>query len=239
MGEYCLRRSIGLADSCELASAIFAFPEKTLVSALIDGSLQSDACACLLDAGAEDSELEHTRSLFAPFAESDEASLYSSLRKGHTILYLTPGTDVPVWPYEAAFCHTAEHREGTPSLFRSRCVLDVERSMREAGVLPKTARQEPSDSVWNEFSFLSYLYGNRASCMQENLCDDASVWNTRIVRFWNDHAKKWLCDFMDETQRQAPRQTFGAEYGVFASFARLVLDKIEADIEHREAVMSA
>ena len=52
MDEDDVRRAIGLADSCELMAAAFAFPDAELAAALADGSFQSDALACLADAGA-------------------------------------------------------------------------------------------------------------------------------------------------------------------------------------------
>ena len=159
MDEDDVRRAIGLADSCELMAAAFAFPDAELAAALADGSFQSDALACLADAGAATATVDKAAAALSAFDGADVVGLADRMRKGHTILYLTPGVDVPIWPYEASFRYTAEGHEGSPALFRSARTLDVERHMREAGVLPKTARKEPSDSVWNEFSFLSFLYG--------------------------------------------------------------------------------
>ncbi|MEI3231646.1 MAG: molecular chaperone TorD family protein [Gordonibacter pamelaeae] len=157
MDEDDVRRAIGLADSCELMAAAFAFPDAELAAALADGSFQSDALACLADAGAATATVDKAAAALSAFDGADVVGLADRMRKGHTILYLTPGVDVPIWPYEASFRYTAEGHEGSPALFRSARTLDVERHMREAGVLPKTARKEPSDSVWNEFSFLSFL----------------------------------------------------------------------------------
>ena len=41
--------------------------------------------------------------------------------------------------------------KGVPALFRTPVTLDVERLMREAGVVAKNARKEPCDSVFEEF----------------------------------------------------------------------------------------
>ena len=145
MDEDDVRRAIGLADSCELMAAAFAFPDAELAAALADGSLQSDALACLADAGAATATVDKAAAALSAFDGADVVGLADRMRKGHTILYLTPGVDVPIWPYEASFRYTAEGHEGSPALFRSARTLDVERHMREAGVLPKTARKEPSD----------------------------------------------------------------------------------------------
>ena len=141
MDEDDVRRAIGLADSCELMAAAFAFPDAELAAALADGSFQSDALACLADAGAATATVDKAAAALSAFDGADVVGLADRMRKGHTILYLTPGVDVPIWPYEASFRYTAEGHEGSPALFRSARTLDVERHMREAGVLPKTARQ--------------------------------------------------------------------------------------------------
>ncbi len=103
--------------------------------------------------------------------------------------------------------------------------------MREAGVLPKTARKEPADSVWDEFSFMSYLYGNVAKALHEGREADAAEWGGRIVRFWDEHASRWLPAFMDKTICEAPKYAHGAEYAVLAEVGRLVLEAVGEDIE--------
>lgn len=232
MEESTLRRTIGLADSCELMTAAFAFPDEALAPALSDGSFRDDAVACLADAAAGATALDEAAAVLAGLVGVDATELSGRLRKGHTILYLTPGNDVPVWPYEAAFRYTAEHHEGAPALFRSARTIDVERHMREAGVLPKTARTEPADSVWNEFSFLAYLYGSSAAALQEGRSGDALVWHDRAARFWDEHAGCWLFGFMARTREEAPGKTFGEEYAALASLGLIVLETVRADVAH-------
>lgn len=230
MNEDALLHAIGVADSCELMSAGFAFPDEDLANALSSGLFADDALACLLDADAGEAALGRASAALSDFARMDAAELFEFLRKGHTIMFLTPGNDVPVWPYEAAFRYTAENHQGAPSLFRSARTIDVERHMREAGVLPKNARREPSDSVWNEFSFLSFLYGSLAAALQEGRDDDAEVWRDRITRFWDEHASCWLSAFMEKTRGEGPVQTYGKEYAALASLGQIVLDMVDADV---------
>lgn len=234
MDEDDVRRAIGLADSCELMAAAFAFPDAELAAALADGSLQSDALACLADVGAATATVDKAAAALSAFDGADVVGLADRMRKGHTILYLTPGVDVPIWPYEASFRYTAEGHEGSPALFRSARTLDVERHMREAGVLPKTARKEPSDSVWNEFSFLSFLYGSLAAAEQEGRRDDAAVWSGRAVRFWDEHLGCWIPAFMGRTREEAFLQTYGVEYAALALMGELFLSVLDADIDQRK-----
>ena len=227
-----LRVAVGLADMCELASAVFAFPTPELAAALSEGSIAEDLRGCLEDAGVwgEDGS---PLSEVAGFASCDSAALFDSMRKGYSLLYLAPGGTTPVWPYESPFRFVADGREGEPSLFRSPRQVDVERHMREAGVLPKDARTEPADSIWSELSFMSYLYGQVAKALHEGREADVAEWSGRIVRFWDEHAAKWLPAFMAKTAKEAPRHSFGAEYGCLAEVGSLVLGVIRNDIDSR------
>ena len=87
------------------------------------------------------------------FEKRAVGDLLALLKREYSLLYMAPGPDVSVWPYEAPFRFVAEGREGVPTLFRAPVTLDVERHMREAGVLPKDARREPSDSVGTSSRF--------------------------------------------------------------------------------------
>lgn len=226
--EKRLRISVGLADSCELMAAAFAFPVKELAVALSGGSFQEDCVSCLKDAGVDWGK---PCAKLAPFEGRDAASLFSELRKGHSLLYLAPGGHALVWAYESPFLFAAAGGEGEPALFRSGCQMDVERHMREAGVLPKDARTEPIDSVWSEFSFLSFLYGNVAKSLHEGRADDAGEWSDRIVRFWDEHASKWMAAFMERTVEKASGLSCGAEYAALAEVGLAVLEAIRADVD--------
>ena len=228
-----LHVAVGLADLCEIAGAALAFPTEELTRALADGSFAADLEACFEDAARGDASARCVEAL-ARFKGADTTELSSLLRKGYSMLYLAPGAECPVWPYESAFRFVSEGREGAPSLFRSPFQLDVERHMREAGVLPKDARTEPADSVWNELSFISYLYGNVAKVLHEDRVTDAVEWSARVVRFWDEHASKWLPDFMRKTIEEAPRLSYGAEYAALAGVGLAIIGVIDGDVESRK-----
>ncbi len=224
--EADLARTVGLADGCELMAAAFAFPAPALASALGDGSFLRDAQDCLADAGTAAAPSEILEALDG----ADADKIFDTLRAAHTMLYLLPGGEAALWPYEAAFCHDYEGRPGLPALFRSPRQLDVERHMREAGVMPADARREPSDSVWNEFSFLSYLYGSLAAALHEGRDEDAAQWRERIGAFWDEHASQWLPAFMEQTQEAAARLPRGVAYAAFAVLGHAVLAAIVEDV---------
>lgn len=230
--EKRLRAAVGLADSCELLAAAFAFPTEELAAALSDGSFQADCASCLDDAGAM---WDGEGSKLASLVGRDAAELFGELRKGHSLLYLALGDSTLIWPYEAPFLFAAAGREGEPALFRSGCQLDVERHMREAGVLPKDARTEPIDSVWGELSFLSYLYGNVAKALHEGRDGEGAVWSGRIVRFWDEHASKWMTAFMERTIGEAPLLSHGAEYVALAEVGLAVLGAMDAGVDSLRA----
>ena len=228
--EVCLRRAIGLADICELMAASFRFPDEALAEALAGGSYAEDALSCMIDAGVGEEGRKKALAMLCFFRREDADSLLSSLRKGHSLLFLSPGVRVPVWPYESAFRHIAQGLEGVPTLFRSRLTVDVERHMREAGVVPQDSRKEPCDSVWDEFSFLSYLYGSKAAMLSAGSCGEACAWQERIAGFWNDHASQWLPAFMEKAKTEAKLHACGKEYGVLAALGLVVLSAVEADV---------
>lgn len=221
--EKRLLHVVGLADVCELLAAAFAFPDEALACALAEGSFAEDARACLSDAGADAAALTRADQALASFAGESGETLLPSLKRAYSLLYLAPGREVPVFPYEAAFRFVAEGRSGSPSLFRSPVTLDVEQQMREAGVLPKAARTEPSDSAFLEFEFLSFLYGSLAAALEQVDVASEALWRGRIERFQTDHALVWLPAFMERTCAMASDFEQGERYASLACFAREAL----------------
>ena len=71
----------------------------------------------------------------AIFAGARPAELLAKLKRGHSLLYLAPGAEAVVWPYEAPFRFVAEGREGVPTLFRAPVTLDVEDVYKRQGSL--------------------------------------------------------------------------------------------------------
>lgn len=229
-----LRRIVGCADACELLSAMFSFPTRALADAVVDGTCGADALSCLSDAGVDRGTIKFNK-LLRGVCEDDAEVLFHLLRQGYTMLYLLPSGEAAVWPYEAAFRHGELCHEGLPALFQSPCQQDVERHMRRAGVMPTDARREPSDSVWNEFSFLSFLYGSLAAALHEGREEDASLWRGRIAAFWGEHGSAWLPAFMEQTQVAAPNAPGGEFYVAFAEIGRLALEAIAVDVEASQA----
>ena len=185
-----LRRIIGLADACELLCAATAFPDEALAAALCDGSLTSDARACLADAQIDDAAGEAACADWEALAGRDAATLAASLRRTHSLLHVRQADGVAVFPYESAFRFVAGGHEGEPGLFRSPVTIAVEAQMREAGVMPANARTEPCDSIWNEATFLSFLLGSEAAALMENDLDAAGAW-------------RWLPEFLCVTAQKA------------------------------------
>lgn len=202
-----LKLVVGAADIFELLSSLFAFPTVELAQALAQGSVEADVRGCLEDAGADEETVDAATAPLGEFVGLDADELYEQLRIDYSLIYLAPGAQVPVFPYEAAFRYRAEGRGGVPSLFRSPVTLDAERMMHEAGVAPDDARTEPADSIWNEFAFFSYLFGCWARALSvenEGADDEARPWRERINAFWDAHGEPWMAPFMEQTRRLAP-----------------------------------
>ena len=201
MNEEKLTRIIGHADMCELLARLFAFPDAELASALRDGSVFSDLRNCLLDAGYE-SEVEK-------LSVANQVSVdLPILRREYTRLYMKPGRP-EIFPYESAFLHCQMGREGAPALFKTSVTLDVESQMKASGVVPDNVRREPCDSIWEEFTFLSYLYGKMAASLYEGCSKGFDVWQERLQRFATEHACCWIPSFLESTALKS--QSFYAE----------------------------
>ena len=225
MGEQDVRRVVGAADLCELLAAAFAFPSAELAGALADGDFRADARACLSDAGVGEDEVERVAARLDGMGKAGSADeLLALMRKGYSLLYLAPGAKVPVFPYESAFRHQAEGADGSPALFRSPVTQDVERQMRAVGVMPPHARTEPADSVWNEFSFLSFGFGSLAEALYGGDGAREAECRNMVAYFWDEHGSRWLPAFMDATIEQSDcldEPTWTDPYQCLAVFGRV------------------
>lgn len=214
-----LKHAVACADTFELLSAAFTFPDEALAAALLNGSFDDDFLACM-------SELEKLLSKkSAKLAEgepgrlsdraitlrsvidtdSDVSSLLDSLRKEYSRLFLMPGLDVPVFPYEAAFRHVSQGREGVPSLFIAPVTKDVEKRMRCFGALPAHVNKEPVDSMHSEMDFLRFLYTGLVSALSvdSGVDEDACVlWEAEISSFRSDHIDAWMPALMQRIQEK-------------------------------------
>ena len=215
-----LVHTIGKADVFELLSCLFAYPDAHVAQGLSEGSIAEDVQSCLTDLGASEAEIAACVADFEQWRGADEAALLSSMRVTYSELYLKPGGHTPIQPYESAFVHGERGLPGAPTLFRTRITMDVEKCMRDAGVLPKTARKEPSDSVADECAYLSYLYGSLASALHDEDEAAQSSWTAHITTFEETHANTWLPVFMTKTREQAS----GTPYATFAHMALVALD---------------
>ena len=156
----------------------------------------------------------------AAFAGIDGALL----RREYSRLFLTPGLEVPVWPYESAFLHREAGRTDTPDLFRTKTTVDVERQMADAGVRPEHVRTEPCDLCATELEFLSYLYARWGEAMRTAKCgesgreceDGARAWVVRIAAFVELHALKWFPRFFEQVilESRIPAYRCFAEFGL-------------------------
>lgn len=210
MDVSAIRKSVGMADGCELLSCAFAFPSEALAKGLSDGSVMEDARSCLLDAGVADGVGASAVEGLGTWAGFDVAELYVGMRRVYSLLYLKPGSDTPVFPYESAFIHVQRGLPGAPALFRTAITLDVERQMHKAGVAAKDERTEPCDSVFEEFEFLSYLFARQADALQRDDREQARDWGERTHRFAREHALAWMPAFMERTRELAPESPYAA-----------------------------
>lgn len=223
-----LQLAIGLADCCELMSRAFRFPETDELARAIEcGAFRDDLINCLTDAQADEEKIRAAEAEISKLEHEPFQALHEKLKKGHSILFLTPGGFPPVWPYEGPFEYVRRGNDRRPSLFRSKITLDVEQKMKDAGIRFKDARREPCDSIWNEFSYLAYLYGLKAQAQFES--KPSNEIEEHIEIFYSSHFKLWARAFMQKTAEEASngQHSFGKEFAVLARVANLVIDVID------------
>ena len=140
-----MRKVVGLADGCELMSALTRFPDNDVAAAVASGSVHDDArwlrakdVAAARDDGRA-GDIEALREGFVCAADEDAEALGAALRRAWSLLYARQGSGVAIFPYESAFVHVREGLPGAPALFRTALTLRVEKTMRESGVLPRIA----------------------------------------------------------------------------------------------------
>lgn len=228
-----LRRVVGLADLCEIMSLLFAYPSEDVAQGLCDGRLVEDALACLVDSGLSQTEAEALVVGFSSFDGCDPSSLRTQLGKDYSLLYLAPGCEVPIHPYESAFRHVALGCEGVPVLFRSSSTLDVERLMLDMGALPESSRVEPVDSIWGELAFLAVLYGSLFAAWHRGDSGAVESMSSKIAFFVSGHVLPWMPDFMKKTMERSRNTASAGAYAVFAELGLAALRLVADDVEKR------
>ncbi len=214
-----MKRLVGAADMFELASVVFAFPDKAVAEGLSSGALQADVRACLQDAGVAPDEaclrvLDGVRD-----CKPDE--LFEELRIAYSLTFLAPGKP-PVYLYESAFVHEASGRTGVATLFRSPSTLDVERLMREAEVLPADYRTIPCDAMPSECAYMAHALGSAVAALQRDSGDEATVWLGRAAGFMRAHGAAWFAPFCDAAAHCGKSGVYGAFARCMSPFMRQV-----------------
>lgn len=197
--DRALHRAVGLSDLATLSAAAFEFPGAELVAALGDGSFLDDWRASMTDARGVLSADDEAFAAACDRAFRGDDACEANMRGEYSRLFLAPGIDVPVWPYESCFRHRESGVQGVPSLFRSPTALAVEQCMHEAGVAAVDEHREPGDSIFRELQFLAYLHAREGEAIRIGDEAEREVWREHIVSFASDHALVWMPAFMEQT----------------------------------------
>lgn len=229
-----LRRVVGLADVCELLASATPFPNENLANALADGGLAGDALACLEDCGVAHDQAVAACSSWDRLVGQSASAILADIRRTHSLLFVRQGSGVAVWPYESAFLHVRAGKTGEPALFRGPVTLEVEQAMREVGVLPRDSRVEPCDSVWDEFMFLSYLFGNEADALNSGDAEAVALYRGRSAAFAERHALRWMPGFFGAIERKLsdvaePESASHLFYGGLCSYGTCVMELLSRD----------
>ena len=228
--EEAVKKAVGKADVYELLSYLFAYPDERVAKGLVDGAIAEDARACLVDAGVPEGRVRTVGDALDAWLGDDACEVLAVLRITYSSLYLAPGGHTPIFPYESAYLHVERGLSGAPALFRTPVTIDVERCMREAGVVAKNGRTEPCDSVYEEFEFLSYLHAQLADALNSDNTDQVALWSAHIRAFGGEHALAWMLSFMRRTQELAA----DTPYEAFAALGMAALDPLSCSVERTE-----
>ena len=143
-----------------MLSCLFAYLMSVWRNGLVNGPIADDARACLLDAGIAGRGGGRSAAGRMAWRDASAADLLADMRIVYSRLYLARVGIRRCSPVRKRFLHVNGDASWR-SLFTP-VTLDVERLMREAGVVAKNARKEPCDSVFEEFSSLSHLHAKLA-----------------------------------------------------------------------------
>ena len=96
-----MRKVVGLADGCELMSALTRFPDNDVAAAVASGSVHDDAVGCAKDvAAARDDgragDIEALCEGFVCAADEDAEALGAALRRAWSLLYARQGSGVEI-----------------------------------------------------------------------------------------------------------------------------------------------
>lgn len=238
MGEMCdidLHRAVGMSDLAALLTEAFRFPkDDRLVDALANGSFLRDWDASWADACGDDpvgvcgSSRSAIEGCEAVFAQANR----EAMRREYSRLFLSPGSDVPIWPYESAFLHREAGRTDPPNLFLTRSTIDVEKQMAEVGVRPGHLRTEPCDACATELEFLSFLYakwGESLHCSgavgEGEDFESSDCWKEHIGNFAKSHALNWMPRFFGSVSAMSRVP----QYSCLADLGTAFLVELEKD----------
>jgi TorA maturation chaperone TorD len=197
---------------------------------MADGGFARDFLACLRELDTSKDVAAEAELALAQLAAAGDELSYASMNKEYSYLYLLMGRGTRIFPYEAAFLHVAEKRDGSPSLFIAPRSLDVEQWMRRCGALPESAGTEPVDSIFGELDFMRLLYASLANALQLGDEEEASAWQRELWAFRGAHIDAWVEAFM----RRTIELTRTPVYRALATLALLALEATRLPISADE-----
>lgn len=213
-------RLVDTADLVELCSVAFDYPTPQLVKGVVEGTFFADWRECCSSLGLALPAAVDLDAIAREYAGQDPAELFETLREAYSLLYLIPRDRQRIFLYESAFLYKADGNEGVPTLFRSRSTLEVDEMMASMDVVPTRKNQDPSDSIYAELEFLSFLLTRAAAAVMAN---DQARYEKAIAMvesFAAKHVLNWVPAFLGATHERS--QGF---YGIMAQLMQPVFEK--------------
>ncbi|MEA5020777.1 MAG: molecular chaperone TorD family protein [Gordonibacter sp.] len=189
-----LAKTLSEADMYRLLSICLLPPTLELAQGIEEGSLEADVHALFDDLrNIETAESSNNLPALCMPNKNSEIIFYE-LRKDYTHLFTHP-TKPQLSLYEMQFCDVLNGAENPSTLFLNEAALHAEQCYRKAGMtLNASGSREPADHIAIELEFMSYLFVQIASSIQNKNEDCRLTYETVLTEF-SSHLSRWSSAF--------------------------------------------
>lgn len=192
--QEALFKTFAEADMYQLLSICLMPPTLELAQGIEGGSLEADVHAIFDDLRdtAHPGPSDSLPALYMP--DQNSKTIFHEIRKDYTHLFTHP-TKPLLSLYEMQFCDVLKGVESASMPFLNEAALHAEQCYRKAGIaLATNSSREPADHLAIELEFMSYLFVQIASSIQEGNEENRLQYETALAEFI-PHLKHWASDF--------------------------------------------
>lgn len=209
-----MEKIIGMSDFCQLLSMGFKVPTMELIEGILDKTYLDDTYACLVEAGADASELDEIfANILADIDGKSADDIYHMMKIEYTRLFLVPKKE-EIQIYEVLFCFDGEGTK--PSMFIAPSTMHLEKMMKDAGVEYIDKKKYPCDHISVEMEFMAYILSKVIAGKVNN--DEVATADALalLAEFKDKHFNRFFAPFMNAVVEKSGE-------GLYVSLAKLGL----------------